>query len=63
MRLTGRETQTGEVAGIEPADKEVTVTNVTIFRVESGQVAEECTTWDTLGVLVQLGAIPEPARA
>jgi len=62
-RWTGRGTQTGEIAGIAPTGKEVTVTGVTISRLVGGQVTEEWTTWDTLGMLVQLGAIPEPARA
>jgi steroid delta-isomerase-like uncharacterized protein len=62
-RWTGRGTQTGEVAGIAPTGKEVTVTGITISRLEDGKVVEEWTTWDTLGMLVQLGAIPEPARA
>ena len=62
-RWTGRGTQTGEVAGIAPTGKEVTVAGVTISRLEGGKVVEEWTTWDTLGMLVQLGAIPEPARA
>ncbi|MDH4101934.1 MAG: ester cyclase [Thermoleophilia bacterium] len=62
-RWTGRGTQTGEVAGIAPTGKEVTVTGLTISRLEDGKVVEEWTTWDTLGMLIQLGAIPEPARA
>ena len=62
-RWTGRGTHTGEVAGIAPTGKEVTVSGLTISRLEGGQVVEEWTNWDTLGMLVQLGAIPEPARA
>jgi steroid delta-isomerase-like uncharacterized protein len=62
-RWTGRGTQTGEVAGIAATGKQVTVTGLTISRVERGQVVEEWTVWDTLGMLVQLGAVPEPARA
>ncbi len=62
-RWTGRGTHTGEIAGIAPTGKEVTVTGLTISRLEAGKVAEEWTTWDTLGMLVQLGAIPAPAHA
>jgi len=62
-RWTSRGRQTGEIAGIAPTGKEVTVAGVTISKLESGKVVEEWTTWDTLGMLVQLGAIPEPARA
>lgn len=61
-RWTGRGTHSGEIAGIAPTGKEVTVTGLTISRLEGGKVVEQWTTWDTLGMLVQLGAIPEPAR-
>jgi predicted ester cyclase len=62
-RWTGRGTHTGELAGIPPTGKEATVSGLTISRLEGGQVVEEWTTWDTMGMLVQLGAMPEPARA
>lgn len=62
-RWTGRGKHTGEVAGIAPTGKDVTVSGLTFSRLEGGQIVEEWTTWDTLGMLVQLGAIPEPARA
>lgn len=58
-----RGTQTGEVAGIAPTGREVTVSGMTLSKLEGGMVVEEWTTWDTFGMLVQLGAIPEPARA
>lgn len=62
-RWTGRGTHTGEIAGVPATGKDVTVTGLTISRLEGGKIVEEWTTWDTLGMLVQLGAIPEPARA
>ena len=40
-RWTGRGTQTGEIAGIAPTGKEVTVIGVTISRLEGNQVVEE----------------------
>ena len=62
-RWTGRGTHSGEIAGVAATGKEVTVTGLTLSRLEGGKIAEEWTTWDTLGMLVQLGAIPTPARA
>jgi steroid delta-isomerase-like uncharacterized protein len=62
-RWTARGTHTAEIAGIAPTGKDVTVSGLTISRFAGGKVVEEWTTWDTLGLLVQLGAIPEPARA
>ena len=62
-RWTGRGTHTGEIAGIAPTGKEVTVTGITIAKIEGGKLIEDHTTWDTFGMLVQLGAIPIPATA
>lgn len=62
-RWTGRGTHQGEIEGISPTGKEVTVTGLTFSRLEGGNVIEEWITWDTLGMLVQLGAVPAPARA
>jgi predicted ester cyclase len=62
-RWTARGTHQGEIAGISPTGKEVTVTGLTFSRFEGGKVIEDWITWDTLGMLVQLGAVPVPARA
>jgi steroid delta-isomerase-like uncharacterized protein len=59
--LTG--TQSGDLDGLPPSGKQVTVSGVTISRVEHGLVLEEWRSWDRLGLLVQLGAISEPAHA
>lgn len=59
--LTG--TQTGELDGLAPSGKEVTVSGITISRLDGDLVVEEWTSWDRLGLLVQLGAISEPAHA
>jgi steroid delta-isomerase-like uncharacterized protein len=62
-RWTGGGTHTGEIAGIAATGKEVTVSGLTLSRLEGGQIVEEWTNWDTLGMLVQIGAVPAPARA
>jgi steroid delta-isomerase-like uncharacterized protein len=62
-RWTGRGTHQGEIEGISPTGKEVTVTGLTFSRLEGGKVIEEWITWDALGMLVQLGAVHAPARA
>ena len=60
---TGRGTQQGDLMGIPPTGKQVTVTGITISRVKDGKVVEEWTNWDTLGLLQQLGVVPEMAGA
>ena len=62
-RWTGRGTQDGDLMGIAPTGKQVTVPGITISKLKNGKVVEEWSNWDTLGMLQQLGAMPEPARA
>ena len=62
-RWTARGTHQGEIGGISATGKEVTVTGLTFTRLEDDKVVEDWSTWDTLGMLVQLGAVPAPARA
>jgi steroid delta-isomerase-like uncharacterized protein len=61
-RWTGRGIHEGELMGIQPTGKEATVSGITISRLRNDKVVEEWSNWDTLGMLVQLGAVPEPAR-
>jgi steroid delta-isomerase-like uncharacterized protein len=62
-RWTGRGIHEGELMGIAPTGKEATVTGITISRLADGKIVEEWNNWDTFGLLVQLGAVPEPTRA
>ncbi len=62
-RWTGRGTHTGELMGISPTGKEATVSGITISRLAGGKIAEEWELMDALGMLVQLGAVPQPATA
>jgi steroid delta-isomerase-like uncharacterized protein len=62
-RWTGRGTHDGDLMGIAPTGKQVTVTGITISRLANGKVVEEWTQWDTLGMLQQLGVVPEMAQA
>ena len=62
-RWTGRGTHTGEIAGMPATGKQVTVSGITIARFEGGQIVEDWSNWDTLGMLIQLGAVPAPTQA
>jgi steroid delta-isomerase-like uncharacterized protein len=63
-RWTGRGTNTGELMGMPPTGKQITVAGITYGRFADGKAREAWIIWDTLGMLQQLGAIPEmtPAR-
>ena len=58
--ITGK--HTGEVMGVKPTGKEITVTANGIFRIENGKIVEDWTEWDNLSIMQQLGltAMPQP---
>jgi steroid delta-isomerase-like uncharacterized protein len=62
-RWTARGTHQGEIFGIPATGKEATVTGITINLISDDKLVEARTNWDTLGLLQQIGAVPEPARA
>jgi steroid delta-isomerase-like uncharacterized protein len=64
-RWTARGTNDGEVMGMPPTGKTVECAGITIDRIAGGKIAETWTCWDTLGMMQQLGAVPEaqPASA
>ena len=51
----------GELAGVPPTGKTVTIRIFTMFRLVEGRIAEEWEIFDELGVMHQLGVIPEQA--
>jgi predicted ester cyclase len=62
-RWIGRGTHEGELMGIQPTGKQVTVSGLTISRLEGDKIVEEFQNWDTFGTMQQLGAVPEMANA
>jgi steroid delta-isomerase-like uncharacterized protein len=57
-RWSGRGTHEGELMGISPTGKRVTVSGLTISRLEDGEVVEEFQNWDTFGMMQQLEVVP-----
>lgn len=60
-RWTGTGVHRGELMGVEPTGEPISVDAISIFRIADGQIAEEWTVWDALGLLQQVGAVPVPA--
>ena len=56
-------THRGEFQGIPPTDKEVAFTAIEVNRVRDGKVEEHWVELDLLGLMQQLGAIPEPGHS
>lgn len=63
VRWSGTGTQTGELMGVPASGRPVTTTGTVILRVADGLIAECWDLFDALGVMQQIGAIPEPAGA
>jgi steroid delta-isomerase-like uncharacterized protein len=59
-RWTATGTHEGDLFGVAPTGKQVTVTGISIAKVVDGKVVEDHTNWDTFGMMVQLGVVPTP---
>ena len=54
-----RRTHDGPLDDIEPTDKSINITGQIISRFEGTKIAEEWEVFDELGMLQQIGAVPE----
>lgn len=59
-RWTATGTHEGELMGLAPTRRRVELTGMSFDRFDGGRVVETWTNWDTLGLMRQLGAAPEP---
>ena len=55
-------THQGEYMGIPPTGNRVNFTGISIYRIEGGQIAESWSVSEDLGLMRQIGAIPEPGQ-
>ncbi|WP_336359987.1 ester cyclase [Haladaptatus sp. ZSTT2] len=62
-RWSGTGTHKGELLGIAPTDKPISVTGLEIERYEDGMLVEAWSNFDVLGLMRQLGAIPDEMGA
>jgi steroid delta-isomerase-like uncharacterized protein len=62
-RWTGTGTHQGDGLGVPASGKSTTVTGIGIDRFEGGMIVEVWGNWDTLGLLQQIGAVPEAQAA
>ena len=58
LRWTARGTHKGELRGIPPTGKQVTVSGITITLISNGKSVESWGEFDALGMLQQIGVIP-----
>ena len=62
-RVTLRATHMGDLMGISPTGKQITVTAIAIVRISGGKIAERWEQLDMLGLMQQLGAVPAHGEA
>jgi len=62
-RWSCRGTHRGDLNGIAPTGKQFTISGVSIARFASGKMVEGWVNWDALGLMQQLGVVPELAKA
>ncbi len=51
-------THKGEYLGIAPTNKKISVDGITINHIASGKIMDSYVSWDALGMMQQLGAVP-----
>jgi steroid delta-isomerase-like uncharacterized protein len=61
VTITGR--HTGEWMGVPASDRSFEIQSIDIIRVEEGKCAEHWGVTDNIALMMQIGAIPEPAQA
>lgn len=59
-RLSACGTQTGELFGIPPTDKQVSMMAIAIHRIANGKIVEHWSELDNLAMMQQLGVVPLP---
>ena len=62
-RWSGRGTHKGELNGIAPTGKQITISGISIGRFAGGKMAEAWVNWDALGFMQQLGVVPDLGKA
>ena len=61
-RWVAQGTHQGELMGIDPTGNRVTVRAFTLQRFSGGKIAEDWAHYDALGMLRQLGVVPDPGQ-
>jgi steroid delta-isomerase-like uncharacterized protein len=61
-RWSCRGTHKGDLSGIAATGKQVTISGVAVARFTKGKMVEGWVNWDALGLMQQLGVVPELAK-
>jgi steroid delta-isomerase-like uncharacterized protein len=61
-RWTARGTHKGDLRGIPPTGQKIEVAGITIYRIAGDKIAEQWGNWNALGMMQQLGVVPETEK-
>jgi predicted ester cyclase len=62
-RWSCRGTHKGELNGIAPTGKQISIAGISIALFAGGKMVEGWVNWDALGLMQQLAAVPEVGKA
>lgn len=62
VRWTGQGVHQGELAGIPPTGRSISVEALSLFQLRNGQIVEMWDAWDALAMMQQLGLAPTPGQ-
>ena len=62
-RWRARATHRGEYVGVPPTGRVVEFTGISVYRIERGKIAGSWNVEDKLGLMRQIGVIPEPKQS
>jgi steroid delta-isomerase-like uncharacterized protein len=63
IRWTVHATHRGELRGVPPTGRQVTITGTTTVRIMNGKFVESYVNWDALGLMQQLGLVEKQRAA
>jgi steroid delta-isomerase-like uncharacterized protein len=61
-RWTIAGTHEGELAGLPPTGRRISITGISIARIVNGKITESWNNWDALGLMQQLGVVPAETK-
>lgn len=59
VRWTASGTQKGALGDVPASNRRFETSGCSIMRIENGRITDEYATWDSLGFMQQLGAVPK----
>ena len=56
-------THTKEFMGVPATGNQVSISGINIFRISGGRIVEHWVNYDAMGLMQQIGAIPDPSQS